>query len=100
MMSAATTRARCATLVVVMSEPSAHYVVRVCHDVDALRWWSAAAAATDARPAFGALLTGRSRLEVSADEALELRAWASRIDGWGHDGHEPLSVYPAARVPS
>jgi hypothetical protein len=84
-----------ATLVGAMTEPSAHYVVRVRHDVDAARWWSAAADDADAPAVIQALLAGRSRVEVGLEEALEVRAWASRIDGWKPDGEQPLSFYPA-----
>ena len=82
-----------------MGEPSAHYVVRVRANVDAARWWSAAADADDAPAVIRALLTGRSRVEVSGDEAELVRAWARAIDGWPDDGDEPLSFYPAAPAP-
>src|SRR6478735_12204421 len=78
----ATVFARSAKIVGAMSEPSVHYVVRVRADVVAIRWWSAVAGADDAPAVIRALLTGRSRVEVSADEALMIRAWAGAIDGW------------------
>ena len=44
-----------------------------------------------------ALLSGRSRIEVSAEEAHEVLAWARTLDGWDDGGiRAPLVAYPAA----
>jgi hypothetical protein len=42
-----------------------------------------------------AILTGRSRVELSAAEAREALEWARGIDGWEADGVAQLYVYPA-----
>ena len=74
-----------------------HYVLRVGEDAEGTAWWaSAIRALASAPPPVRALLSGRSRVEVSAEEASEVLAWASSLDGWDDSGITPLAAYPAA----
>ncbi len=74
------------------------YVLRAGGRAEETRWWSSAIQAhASAPPAVRAILTGRSRVEVSAEEAQAVLAWASALDGWDDHGTAPLSSYPAER---
>ena len=57
--------------------------------------WMAAARrrADDAPVTLGALLRGRSRVELSVAEAEAALAWASSVPGWDRYGDPPLFVY-------
>jgi hypothetical protein len=37
---------------------------------------------------------GRTRVEVTAEEAWALLAWARNVDGWESGGHTALWIYP------
>ena len=77
-----------------------YFALRVCLRADAPDWWAAARGAQwSAPPAVRAILGGRTRVEVSADEAREAIAWAAALDGWDADGFNPLWVYPALPQP-
>ena len=41
-----------------------------------------------------AILAGRSRVEVSADEAVAVLRWARGLDGWDPDALAPVWIYP------
>ena len=75
--------------------PASYCALRVAPGASADAWWSAASARHDAPPAIAALLAGRTRVELSHDEAMQALAWASTVDGW--DGSElgSLVLYPA-----
>jgi hypothetical protein len=74
-----------------------YYALRVCPRAHSPGWWAAARQAmADAPPAIRAILTGRSRVELSAAEAAEAIAWASGLPGWDSSGLTPLWVYLAA----
>ena len=73
-----------------------YFALRVCLRADAPDWWAAARRAErSAPPAIQAILRGRTRVEVCADEARAAIAWAAALDGWDPDGFPPLWVYPA-----
>ena len=77
-----------------MDAPS-YYALRVAPGVQTTNWWlSARAAGATAPAAIRALLAGRARVEVSADEAAHVLAWARGLDGWAGDGGPPLQVHP------
>ena len=57
-------------------------------------WWSAARRSSSVPPPLGALLQGRTRIEVSAEEADAALAWAERLDGWAEANPKPLLVHP------
>jgi hypothetical protein len=73
-----------------------YFALRVCLRADAPDWWAAAHRAhRTAPPPVRAILGGRTRVEVSAQEARAAIAWAAALDGWDPDGFNPLWVYPA-----
>jgi hypothetical protein len=75
-------------------QPS-YYALRVCLRADAPLWWSTATAnAARAPAAMRAILNGRLRVELGADEAVAALAWARTIEGWPADGLPPVWVYP------
>ena len=75
------------------SNPS-YFALRVAPLGRSSRWWASAEAAFEnAPPAIRTLLSGRSRVEVSSDEALEALAWAATLEGWG-EGPRALWIYP------
>lgn len=58
-------------------------------------WWAAARQASATAPfAIRSILAGRSRVEVTADEASNALEWARSLDGWNDDALAPLWVYP------
>ena len=72
---------------------NSYVALRVHPDAGADAWWTAARARRDAPPAIGALLAGRSRVEVTVAEAEQALAWASGIDGWSGAAPKPLFVH-------
>jgi hypothetical protein len=52
----------------------------------------------NAPPAMWAILTGRRRVEVSADEAVAVLRWARGLDGWDPDALAPVWIYPVTPV--
>jgi hypothetical protein len=52
----------------------------------------------NAPPAMRAILAGRHRVEVSADEAAAVLRWARRLDGWDPDALAPVWIYPVMPV--
>jgi hypothetical protein len=61
---------------------------------------SARAAADRAPRAIQAILTGRTRVEVSAEDATAALAFARTLDGWDPERLTPVWVYPAAPTES
>jgi hypothetical protein len=79
------------------STPRSYYALRVCPDAAASPWWASARHAGSTAPrAIRAILAGRSRVELTADEAEHVLAWARELPGWDDDSLAPLRVYPAA----
>jgi hypothetical protein len=72
----------------------AYYAIRVCPKATAEAWWAAVRRERDLPPAITTLLTGRTRVELTRDEAGAVMAWARRLDGWGGADPKPLHVYP------
>jgi hypothetical protein len=71
------------------------HALRVSSTAVAPEWWAAAHACNgDAPQPVRALLGGRTRVELTAEEAVLAIHWASRLSGWGDDGQHPLVVYP------
>jgi hypothetical protein len=57
-------------------------------------WWAEAHARKAHAPtAIRAILAGRTRIELTAQEAASAIDWASRLPGWESDGPAPLFVY-------
>jgi hypothetical protein len=73
-------------------EDSSTVVVRL--RANARTWRAAARTDDDAPPAARALLAGRTRIELSAQEARTVFAWARTVPGWESDGGPALEAYP------
>jgi hypothetical protein len=72
-----------------------YFALRVCERVHDTTWWESAHRAIDSAPlTIRSILAGRSRVEVTAEEAREALAWARTLDGWDADPHPTLWVYP------
>ena len=73
---------------------ASYKALRAVHTGDAETWWSAARRSSHVPPPLAALLQGRTRIEVSAEEADAALAWAERLDGWAEAHPKPLVVHP------
>jgi hypothetical protein len=73
-----------------------YYALRVRPEAVTPQWWAAAqAASADAPRPIRAVLNGRVRVELTAEEAVLAIHWASRLSGWDDNGGlKPLFVYP------
>jgi len=70
-----------------------HVVLRISARASAPAWWSAVSRRRDAPPSIGTLLTGRRRVELTAEEAAEAVAWAGSVDGWAASEPKPIFIY-------
>jgi hypothetical protein len=81
-----------------MAEPRTnqpYYALRVHPRSLSADWWAAAhLRSAEAPPAVKALLAGRTRVELSAEEAVRAIHWAAQLSGWDANGIRPLVVYP------
>jgi hypothetical protein len=75
-----------------------YVVLRVCPRAAADAWWASARKRRDVPPAVGALIAGRTRVEVTAAEADEALAWAGSIDGWSGLDPKPFFVHGVTAV--
>jgi hypothetical protein len=76
------------------TNPDSYVALRVRESAAAETFWAAVRKRRDAPPAVGALLAGRSRIEVTRWEADEALAWAGSVDGWNGAELKPLFVHP------
>jgi hypothetical protein len=76
-------------------ERSSYHALRLSPGAEDDGWWSAARRRPDTPRAIAVLLAGRSRIEVSRDEAAHALAWAEGVEGWVGADPKPLVVYPA-----
>jgi hypothetical protein len=72
---------------------SSYCVLRVCADADAYAWWLEVRQRRDVPEAISVLLGGRTRVELSREDAERALEWAARIDGWAAAETKPLCVY-------
>jgi hypothetical protein len=78
---------------------STYSVLRVRSRASAPAWWSAASERRDAPVAIASLLGGRTRVEVTRDEAVRALAWAAGIAGWAAADPKPVFLHePAAKT--
>jgi hypothetical protein len=70
-----------------------YLVLRPAHSAETDGWWAAARRSADVPSSVLGLMRGRSRVELSADEANETLSWAAGIDGWADAEPKPLVVY-------
>jgi hypothetical protein len=75
--------------------PVSYHALRVCDESVAIEWWVYAHEHRhDAPAAVQALLSGRTRVEVSEAEAIDAIEWAAHVPGWQDGGATPLLVHP------
>jgi hypothetical protein len=79
---------------------NSYVVLRICPAASATAWWEAARQRRDAPPPIAALIRGRSRIEVTPDEAAGALAWAGALAGWPTTDPKPLFVHEPALTPS
>jgi hypothetical protein len=81
-----------------MTEPRTnptYYALRVCPKALLSDWWTAASARRrNAPPPVQALLGGRTRVEISAEEAVLAIHWAAQLSGWDDHDRPPIFLYP------
>jgi hypothetical protein len=71
-----------------------YLVLRPARSAETDGWWAAAARRrADVPAAVAALLRGRSRVEVSPDEADATLTWAEGLEGWADAEPKPLVLY-------
>ena len=75
-------------------ERASYYALRRCAGTNADAWWFNASRHRDMPSAIVALMGGRGRVEVSAEETIEALAWAERVDGWQKTEDPPFVVHP------
>jgi hypothetical protein len=73
-----------------------YLVLRPARSAETDGWWAAARRSADVPAAVTALMRGRTRVELSADEADATLLWAAGIDGWADADPKPLLVYGGA----
>ena len=75
-------------------ETSASYcVLRVCPRARAEAFWSAVGRRDDVPRAIEVILSGRIRVELTHDEAVEALLWAAAVPGWADAEPKPLFLY-------
>jgi hypothetical protein len=71
-----------------------YHALRVGNRAALADWWAQAHARQAHAPtAIRAILAGRTRVELTAQEAASAIDWASRLPDWESDGPTPLFVY-------
>jgi hypothetical protein len=80
-------------------DAASYCVLRVCPQAAAAGFWSALRAQPEVPRAIAVLLTGRIRVELTRQEAMDALAWASDISGWDSAEPKPLFVYDPRREP-
>jgi len=73
---------------------AAYYALRVRPDAVAPEWWAEAHERSDVPRSVRAILAGRMRVEITAEEAVQAIHWAAQLSGWEDHGEHPLFVYP------
>jgi hypothetical protein len=77
--------------------PEHSYVaLRAQPHTDAPEWWAAAQERGHTPTAIRGLLAGRTRVELTEQEAQGALAWASRLAGWDAPVVKPVFRYPEA----
>lgn len=75
---------------------NSYVALRISSRASGAAWWEAATRRRDAPAPVAALLRGRSRVEVSADEASRALAWAGALSGWATAEPKPLFLHQPA----
>jgi hypothetical protein len=77
-----------------LTDRFSYCVLRVRPDARASEWWHAVRLRRDVPGAILVLAHGRSRVELTRDEAERALQWASSLDGWDASDPKPLQLYP------
>jgi hypothetical protein len=78
--------------------PDHSYIaLRAQPHAQAPEWWAAAHERGDVALAIRGLLAGRTRVELTEQEAQGALTWASRLAGWNEPAVKPVFRYPDAR---
>jgi hypothetical protein len=76
---------------------NSYVALRIRPRASAAAWWEDAATRRDAPPPIAALLRGRTRVELTTEEAARALDWAGALAGWAGAEPKPLFVHePAA----
>jgi hypothetical protein len=68
-------------------------VLRACPKARAEAFWSAVGRRDDVPHAIEVILSGRIRVELTHDEAVEALLWAAAVPGWADAEPKPLFLY-------
>jgi hypothetical protein len=72
-----------------------YYALRVCPETVRSTWWATAQIhSRDAPSSVRALLNGRTRVELTVEEAVRAIHWAAQLSGWDDHPQPPLFIYP------
>jgi hypothetical protein len=74
-------------------------VLRVRPGAPASEWWAEVQRRRDAPPPIAALARGRSRIELTTDDANAALAWAGKVEGWGSAEPKPLFIHRLEQHP-
>jgi hypothetical protein len=83
-----------------MSHYATYMALRVDSGAPADLWWTAASQRHDAPAAIAALLGGRTRVEVTREEADRALAWAAGIAGWAASEPKPVFLHEPTAPPA
>jgi hypothetical protein len=67
--------------------------VRAPASAHALAWWATVREQHDVPWPIGAMLAGRTRVELTPSEAADTLAWASDVSGWADADPKPLFLH-------
>ena len=76
-----------------MTSVAPYMALRRSSAESAQAWWEVAHRQRDRPAAVTALIAGRSRVEVSPDEAASVLAWAGALAGWAAADPKPLFLH-------
>jgi hypothetical protein len=72
-----------------------YYALRVRPETLRSKWWATAQIhSRDAPRPVRALLNGRTRVELTAEEAVRAIHWAAQLSGWDDYPQPPVFIYP------
>jgi hypothetical protein len=77
-----------------LAREQTNYALRVSAHAHDSMWIERARRSHDAPLAIRAVLQGRWRVELTAEEAWAALAWARKVEGWDEESRPPLWIYP------
>jgi hypothetical protein len=76
-----------------MNLDATYAALRVDRGAAASVWWASVALRRDAPAPIAALLSGRTRVEVTRDEGQRALAWAAGVAGWAAAEPKPVFLH-------